>query len=96
MWNERLEKKKSSLLQEKLALHTGISAFDISVLEQLFIATLSIGLSFQSTIFAPFPRFCFDLVRSKQSQKICGNTNRGQVIQVLDPVQYPSAIAING
>ena len=71
MWNERQKKKKkSSLLQEKLALHTGISAFDVSILEQLFIATLSIGLLFQSTIFAPFSWFCFHLVRSKQSQNM--------------------------
>ena len=39
-------KKKSSILQEKLALHTGISAFDVSILEQLLIATLSTRLSF--------------------------------------------------
>ena len=60
MWNERPKKKKKS--SQKLALHTGISAFDVSIREQLFIATLSIGLSFQSTIFAPFLEFCFDLV----------------------------------
>ena len=67
---DKKKKKNSSILQEKLALHTGISAFNVFILEQLFIATLSIGLSFQSTIFAPFPRFCFDLVRSKQSQNM--------------------------
>ena len=54
MWNERqkktFKKKKSSILQEKLALHTGISAFDVSILEQLLIATLSTRLSFQSTM----------------------------------------------
>ena len=70
MKDKKKKKKKSSILQEKLALHTGISAFDVSIREQLFVATLSIGLSFQSTIFAPFPRFCFDLVRSKQSQNM--------------------------
>ena len=70
MEKKEKRKKKSSILQEKLALHTGISAFDVSILEQLFIATLSIGLSFQSTIFAPFLGFCFDLVRSKQSQNM--------------------------
>ena len=70
MEKKEKRKKKSSILQEKLALHTGISAFDISILEQLFIATLSTGLSFQSTIFAPFLGFCFDLVRSKQSQNM--------------------------
>ena len=67
---DKKKKKGSSILQEKLALHTGISTFDVSIREQLFFTTLSIGLSFQSTIFAPFPRFCFDLVRSKQSQNM--------------------------
>ena len=39
MWIERQKKKKRkkkkkpSILQEKLALHTGISAFDVSILE---------------------------------------------------------------
>ena len=70
MWMKDQKKKGSSILQEKLALHTGISAFDVSILVQFFIATLSIGLLFQSTIFAPFSWFCFDLVRSKQSQNM--------------------------
>ena len=70
MWNERQKRRRSSILQEKWALHTGISAFDVSILEQLFIVTLNTGLSFQSTIFAPFLGFCFDLVRSKQSQNM--------------------------
>ena len=64
---DQKKKKKNS---QKLALHTGISAFDVSILEQLVIATLSTGLSFQSTIFAPVPGFYFDLVRSKQSQNM--------------------------
>ena len=32
-WKTKKEKKKPSILQEKLALHTGISAFDVSILE---------------------------------------------------------------
>ena len=47
---KNIKKKKSSILQEKLALHIGISAFDVSILEQLLIATLSTRLSFQSTM----------------------------------------------
>ena len=39
-------------------------------LNNFFIATLSTGLSFQSTIFALFLGFCIDLVRSKQSQNM--------------------------
>ena len=74
MWNERhthtQKKKRSSILQEKLALHKDILAFDVSILEQLFIATLSTGRSFQSKIFAQFLGFSFDLVRSKQSQNM--------------------------
>ena len=73
---KHLKKKKSSILQEKLALHTGISTFDASILEQLLIATLNAGLSFQSTIFAPFLGFVL-IWFDQNNHKICGNTNRG-------------------
>jgi len=36
MWNEREKKRLIKILQEKLALHIGVSAFDESILEQLF------------------------------------------------------------